>query len=142
MSRVDTRTKLPLARWFELMGIHPLHGEQVFIPDMPPTVCAQPWLQHAWQDADRIGRDDLAIAIREAEDDIERELKTYLMPSWEIDEWRPTIRPFRPELHSVSINDVRGFNQNQELRYCRNLQYTRCASLQSSRCPQIQSWQI
>ncbi len=97
------------------MGIHPLHGNQVFLPSLPATVCAQPWLQHAWQDVDRIGRDDLALAIREAEDDIERELKTRLMPSWEIDEWRPTIRPFRPELINRTSTDIRGYDQVADL---------------------------
>lgn len=117
MSRTATRTKLPLATWFRIMGIHPLHGEQVYLPDMPPSVCGQPWLQHAWQDADRIGRDDLAIAIREAEDEIERELKSRLLPSWELDEWHPTIRVFRPELTNLSITDLRGYGQIADLKW-------------------------
>ncbi len=117
MSRTATVTKLSIATWFRIMGIHPLHGEQVFLPDMLPGVCGQPWLQHAWQDADRIGRDDLAIAIRAAEDEIEVELKSRLAPSWELDEWRPTVRPFRPELFNRISTDIRGFGEIVDARW-------------------------
>lgn len=117
MARTQTVTKLGVDRWAEIMGIHPLHVNQVFLDTMPPTVCAAVWLQHAWQDADRIGRDDLALAIREAEDDIERELKSRLAPSWELDEWQPTIRVFRPELTNLSITDIRGYSQIADLKW-------------------------
>src|SRR3990167_2065614 len=117
MARADTYTKLSLARWAELIGIHPLHFEQVILPDMPPTVCAQPWLQHPWQGVDRIGRDDLAQAIRLAEDDIERELKTRLLPSWEVDEWHHTERTLRPELTNLSVTDIRGKGQLTTTRW-------------------------
>ncbi len=117
MSRTDTRTKLPLARWAQIMGINPLHFEQVQLATFPPSVCGQPWLQHAWQDADRIGREDLAIAIRDAEDEIERELKARLMPSWEVDEWNPTVRAFRPELINLTAGDIRGFSQIAQLKW-------------------------
>ena len=111
MARAETYTRLSLARWFQLMGIHPLHGEQVIMPNLPPTVCSQPWLTHPWQDTDRVGREDLALAIKQAEDDIERELKATLMPTWIVDEWRPTMRTFRPELGNLSGRDIRDFGQ-------------------------------
>ena len=111
MARTEEVTKLPLDRWFQIFGIHPLHANQVVIPTLPPTVCAQPWLQHAWQGIDRVGREDLALAIKQAEDDIERVLQTRLLPTWEVDEWRPTERFFRPELTNISVTDIRGYSQ-------------------------------
>jgi len=99
------------------MGIHPLHAAQVIIPDMPPTVCAQPWLQHPWQAADRIGREDLAVAIAQAEADLERYLRARLAPSWEVDEWRPTIRPYKPELLNSNSKDIRGYEQVVEANW-------------------------
>ena len=63
MARAETLTKLPLDRWAQLMGINPMHFNGVFHPDSPPTVCQQPWLQHPWQAADRLGREDIANAI-------------------------------------------------------------------------------
>jgi len=117
VARAQTVTKLSIDRWAELIGIHPLHFNQTIIPTMPPTVCSAVWVQHPWQDVDRIGREDLALAIRLAEDDIERELKSRLLPSWEIDEWRPTERIFRPELFNLSSTDIRGFHQIATARW-------------------------
>jgi hypothetical protein len=84
-------TKLPLARWFQLIGIHPLHGFGVIYRD-EPTVCGQPWLAEPWMGADRVSRSDLAQAIRKAEDDIERYLHFRLLPAWEIDEWHEAVK--------------------------------------------------
>ena len=111
MARASVYTKLSLDKWASLLGIHPLHFNQVIIPTLPPTVCEQPWIQHPWQDTDRVGREDLALAIKQAEDDIERELKARLMPSWEVDEWRPTMRTVKPELGNLNGLDIRGFGQ-------------------------------
>lgn len=107
VARAETLTKLPLDRWATIMGINPLHFNQVFVD--PPTVCEQPWLQHAWQDVERVGREDIAMAIATAEADIERHLGYRVRPTWEIDEWRPTVRPWRHELVNLSVSDVRGF---------------------------------
>lgn len=109
MARANTITKLSLDDWARIMGIHPLHFNQVYVN--APTVCAQPWLQHEWQNSDRIGREAVARAIAQAEANIEAHLNYRLMPSWEIDEWRPTVRPWRPELINLSVTDVRGLRQ-------------------------------
>ena len=111
MGRAETISKLPLAEWARIMGINPLHFEGVILPADRPSVCAQPWFQHPWQDADRVGREDVAIAIARAEEDIERFLKARLLPAWEVDEWKPTIRPFKPELFNLSVTDIRGMAQ-------------------------------
>src|SRR3990167_8972555 len=111
MARATTRTKLSLDRWAQLMGIHPLHFNQVILPDMPPSVCAQPWLQHAWQSADRVGREDLAVAIAEAESLIEQHLHARLLPSWEVDEWQATVRPADPTFYNITSKDIRRLSQ-------------------------------
>lgn len=117
MARADTLTKLPLDRWAQLMGINPMHFNGVFHPNHPPTVCEQPWLQHPWQAADRLGREDIANAISEAEASIEKELNFRLKPTWEVDEWNPTVRPWRPEFHNLSVTDIRGFNPVAKVRW-------------------------
>lgn len=109
MARANTLTKLSLDDWARIMGVHPLHFNQVYVNI--PTVCAQPWLQHEWQNEDRVGREAVARAIAQAEANLEAHLNYRLAPSWEIDEWRPTIRPWRPELINYSVTDVRGFSQ-------------------------------
>lgn len=110
MARAETITKLPLDRWAQIIGIHPAHFNGVYFGDSP-TVCQQPWMQQPWQAADRVGREEVALAIAQAEADIEAQLGYRLMPSWEVDEWRPTVRPWRPELANLSVTDIRGFGQ-------------------------------
>lgn len=109
MARASTPTKLPLDEWAKLIGIDPLHFNQVNIKDTPQAVCDSTWFQHDWQASERVGREAVARAIREAEDDIERLLGFRLLPSWETDEWRQSIRPYRPELVNINARDVRGY---------------------------------
>ena len=114
MARAETPTKLSLDRWAAIMEIHPLHFNQVTLTiDGTPltTGCHQPWLQHGWQSADRISREEIAMAIAQAEALIEDLLHYRLLPTWETNEWCSTIRPFRPELVNVSVTDVRGYPQ-------------------------------
>jgi len=112
MARATTLTKLPLDRWAQLLGLNPLHYNGIYIPDQPITVCAQPWMQYAHQAVDRLGREDIALAIAQAEADIEEVLGFRVAPAWEVDEWQATIRPYRPELINISVTDVRGYGQN------------------------------
>ena len=100
MARARTVTKLSLDRWAQIIGINPLHFSQVQIE--PPTVCAQPWMQYEWQDVDRVGREAIARAILDAESAMERYLGYRLLPSWEVNEWRPTVRHRDPALFNVN----------------------------------------
>ena len=93
------------------MGVNPLHVNGVFLPDNPPTVCEQPWLQWAWQTADRVGREELSRAIAQAEADIEKYLGYRLIPTWEEDEWQETVRPMRRDLFNLTSTNIRGFAQ-------------------------------
>ena len=115
MSRADTLTKLPLASWAKQMGVNPLHFAGVNIPEMQVSVVStQAWYQHRWQDNDRVSREEVAEAIRSAEDDIEELLGYRLLPSWDVDEWIPTTRYYRPEMVNVNDRDVRGRWQHVE----------------------------
>jgi len=71
MARASIRTQLPLDTFAKLVGIHPLHFNQVEVQDLAPaTDASAPFLQHEWQLADRIGREALAREIRSVEDQI------------------------------------------------------------------------
>lgn len=115
MARAETKTKLPLDRWAALLGINPLHFNGVYVRS--PTVCQQPWLQFPYQAADRVGREEVAIAIAQAEAAIERHLRYRLLPTWEVDEWQPTVRPIRAELHNLSVTDLRGYSQTVQAKW-------------------------
>lgn len=117
MARAEVRPKLPLDTWFKLMGLNPLHANGIYIEDRPPAVCESPWLQFAWQSGDRVGREELAEAIAQAEADIEAYLGYRLLPSWEEDEWHATIRPLRKDLFNITGTDIRGFAQTVQAKW-------------------------
>lgn len=109
MARATTRTKLPLDTWAQLMGVHPLHFNQITIAALQDSpLCDRAWLQHEWQGVDRTGREAVANAIALAESKLEAYLGYSLVPTWEVDEWRPMSRASRPEWVNLSGTDVRG----------------------------------
>lgn len=110
--RPTTVTKLSLADFARILGIHPLHVAQVSIPNPRSTsICDSTFFQYPWQDADKVGRDEILQAIAEAESLVEGYLKYRLAPSWEVDEWRKTEQPAPPELVRIGNWDVRYFRQ-------------------------------
>lgn len=77
MPFAETPTTLSLERFAQIIGVNPVHfaggaGSEVW----PTSVhCGQVWPQYTWQVPDNIvSREELAIAIRSAEDDIARVL--------------------------------------------------------------------
>src|ERR1044072_5029545 len=111
MAVASIPTKLPLTTWAKLMGVHPLHFEQVSIPSIEQVHCDQIIFQHSWQTAQHVSREEIARAIAEAETQIENYLQFRLMPTWEYDEWHRTLRPNDHEAFNLNSRDVRGFQQ-------------------------------
>lgn len=110
MSRAETITKLPLATFAKILGLHPLHFEQVRLEGVE-TLCHDIYFQWEWQNSDHVGREEMARVIAEAEEKIEQALGYRLAPTWERDEWIPTVRPYNPEFINYNSRDIRGFNQ-------------------------------
>lgn len=108
MSRADTLTKLPLADWARYFGMHPLHFEQVRLPNTQNSLCNDIYFQHAWQTSDHVSREDIALAISEAEQKIEAALGYHICPTWEVDEWHLTGRTYRKDLFNLNGADIRG----------------------------------
>lgn len=110
MSIGSVPTKLPLATFAKILGLHPLHFEGIeFTPDSrSQNFCDEAMLQYAWQESDRVGRDEIARAIADAEDMIESHLRWRLLPVWERDEWRMLQRPQYPEFVGYTSVDIRG----------------------------------
>lgn len=110
MSRASTPTKLSLYRWAQLVGIHPLHFCGVTVAGLADQLdCSAPWLQYSWLDSARVSREDVAEAIAQAELDLETWLHFRLLPTWELDEWKPTDRPYHPEFFNIGNIDIRGY---------------------------------
>lgn len=110
MARASVYTKLTLDEYARIIGIHPLHFNQVRLEGLPP-LCDQLMFQYPWQTADHISREDIALAIAEAEDKIEAALGFHLAPCWDIDEWKQTARPWKSELVNLNGADIRGYTQ-------------------------------
>jgi hypothetical protein len=118
MARADTVTQLSLDKFAKLIGINPLHFNQVFCQDISvPKVCDTPMYQYTWQDADRISREELAYTIANAEDVISKWLGYKLLPTWEVNERVTFSKPAMPELFNVYGVNVRGLWQSVETEW-------------------------
>lgn len=84
MARATTRTLLSLDRFAQIVGIHPLHFNQVHIAGIP--TCGNTILQYPWQSAGRVSREDIALAIKSSEDKVAAELGYDIAPRWVTDE--------------------------------------------------------
>lgn len=114
MARSDIRTWLSLDEFGTILGLSPFGLNQLSHPTLQQnTVCGEVFFQQSWQHADRVGRDDIAQAIQEAEQEISREVGYNLMPDWTLDERRPYPRSRHPEGFGVGLN-VRMLNKSVE----------------------------
>lgn len=86
MARANTASLMSLDEFAAILGIHPLHFNQVVVDGLAPaSTCGQPFVQYTWQQADSISREEIAQAIDDAERQIEMHLGFRLKPTWEAD---------------------------------------------------------
>jgi len=117
MARATTRTLLPLDRFAELLGIDPLHFNQITTTKRRTATCASVWKQFAWQESSQVGREDVAEAIQEAENRIAAQIGYKLLPTWEVDERLGAPRPGIAELFMAEPRDLRGFPSSIQTKY-------------------------
>lgn len=115
MARATPKTWLPLDTWAEILGLNPLHFNQVIDENMPQGSCSRVWKQWAWQEADQIGRFDAALAIAQAESVISEQVGYNLIPDWTVDERVRTTQPGIPEVVNFGGLNVRGFNMTTQV---------------------------
>jgi len=117
MARSDVKTWLPLDRWAEIIGIHPLHFNGLDSSDLAPnTVCGDVWFQYSWQHSDRVGHEDIAMAIQQAEQQIAAEVGYNLLPDWTAEERIPFSLPIQPGVYNLNGLNPRGQFNSIELR--------------------------
>lgn len=107
MARSDIKTWLPLDDFARILGISPLSFNQLSSTLVPNTVCGDIFFQQSWQHSDRIGRDDIALAIQQAEFEISQEAGFNLMPDWVEEERLPYPHPGVPESYNLYGINVR-----------------------------------
>src|SRR5688500_4005416 len=112
MAVAKTRTLLPLDTFARIAGINPIHFNQVQIEEVAPddnseTGCGDTILQYSWQLADKVGREEIAQAIADAESQLADNLGYLLCPDWIVDEAVAFPQIYRPELIRGTIKDIR-----------------------------------
>lgn len=116
MARAGTPTRLALDRWAEILGIDPRHFNQITTDAKPATVCSQVWKQFAWQEANQVGREDVALAIQQAELMIEDYVGYNLLPAWTVDERVTVAKAAIPEVINVALLNARRFQPTFKTR--------------------------
>lgn len=86
--RANTRTLLSLYEWYQIIGYHPWYAAQIGlnVPARSVGQCDDVMFQYGWQNADHLGREDIATAIQEAEELIARALGYYPAPQYTVNE--------------------------------------------------------
>src|SRR5688572_22511535 len=108
MARASTRTWLSLDRFAQIVGLDPLHWNQLNSDALGQrVVCSEVWYQYAWQDSNRVSREDVAMAIQQAEQRLSSYIGYDLIPTWHLNEEVRTARPARADVFSTGVN-VRG----------------------------------
>lgn len=115
MALASVRTLLPLDTFARIAGVHPLHFNQVELHGLPnmgddSTVrtCGMPIFQYQWQTASRMGREDVAEAIAQAEQLMNAEMGFKLAPDWTVKDAVNAARPGNVGLFSGNSVGVRG----------------------------------
>jgi len=116
MAVSETKTWLSLDEWAKVIGINPLHFNGLSSTNFNNTVCGDVWFQYAWQNSDRIGREEVAQAIHEAEAVISKEVGYNLIPDWTIEERLDYRRPIVTGVFNLSGTNPRGLLKSVELR--------------------------
>jgi hypothetical protein len=116
MARSEIKTWLSLDEWSEIIGLNPLHFNSLHSDLFDNNACGSVWFQYSWQNADRVGRDDLAMVIQEAEMEISQECGYNLIPDWTVEERLPYTQPIVPGVYNLYGTNPRGMFKSVELR--------------------------
>lgn len=103
MARASVETLLSLDRYAKIFGIPPIHFNGAGTPSLSPVVfpqdstCSSVWFQYDWQYYDKVSREQLAMAIKNAEEEIASIIGYYPAPMWINEEKIHYPRPYRRE---------------------------------------------
>lgn len=102
MSYAKTLTTIPIQRVADVLQIDPWHFNSVYTDQHPVTnACDDVWYQHNWQSAGKISREDMAMALRQAEDLVTERLGWFFLPKWITEETK--LQPhYRTELYNFA----------------------------------------
>jgi hypothetical protein len=117
MAKAQVRTLLPLDTWARNCGLNPLHFNGVYFNgESEGPGCGSITPQYAWQNADMVGREDIALAIKAAEDAIAHIAGYPVAPDWIVDEYRQYER-FYDRAFWSGYGNARGAMTSLTTRY-------------------------
>lgn len=100
MARASTATLIPLDRVAAVMQIDPYHFNSIYTAARPLRAnCDDGWYQYGWQTAGKVSREELATALKEAEDTVISYLGWSFLPQW-FSEEHLMPRHYRTEMGS------------------------------------------
>lgn len=107
MARADTYTLTPLDTFAYIAGIHPGHFNTLAGGDIFPITgqCSDVWWQFNWQAHDRVSRDDLAQALRDAEKEVASILGYSIAPEFVSKEMHRYPRPYRKNAYGYGYTN-------------------------------------
>lgn len=109
MARSDIVTMIPLDRAAKIIGIDPYHFNSITTLRRPENnACDDIWMQYSEQRQGQLGRDDLAFALKQAEDTVTHYLGYFLVPQWTINEEKIITKPASPDLINIGALNARG----------------------------------
>jgi len=121
MAIASIETLLALDRYAQIMGIAPPHfnqGVSASSAVFPLTNrCSDVWYQHPWQSPDQISREDVALEIANAEQDLADLLGWWPGPKWLAQEVHEYPQHYRPELYGVGGYNVRYQHKSIKTHY-------------------------
>jgi len=104
-------TWLSLQRYAQILGINPVHfmgAHGTAVWPFENNRCSNIWPRYSWQLSDQVAHMDLALAIKEAEDEISSFLGYPLAPTWYTNEPKRYPKYHRPDVISSGGWNVRG----------------------------------
>ncbi len=106
MARASISTLLSLDRFARLLGIAPPNFNSATCNPffMGDSGCQDVFWQYGWQDHDRTSREEIAEAIRSAEEDMTECLGFPMAPIWIAEEVKSYPRHYRPEVYRGIYN--------------------------------------
>src|SRR3990172_2420119 len=79
-SCAEQQTWLSEFEWAQIVGLNPIHFAGLASTLFGNNVCGEGFFEHSWQHSDRVGREDIRMAIKQAEMQIAAEVGDNLMP--------------------------------------------------------------
>lgn len=109
MARSDIVTQIPLDRAAKLIGIDPYHFNTITTLRRPETnACDDIFFQHSHQRQGAFSREDLASALKQAEETVTHYLGYTLIPQWVQNEEKIVTKPANVEMMNVTGRNARG----------------------------------